>query len=358
VQRVGRLESLLGLGPWSTQQVLASGWSRQQLQRAVDVGALVRVRRGIVRSPHSTPALSHSTPAPSHSTPVTTHATPTPALSHSTPVTARALLRAVITSLPSSAVISHGSAAAVHGLWQPAPDDGLVHVTVAGKPERLDASVRVHGSRLPESLVSTVDGLRVTSPARTAVDLARGRSLPSALVALDGAVRWRLAGADERGSWRLRDGLVPVPERRAALDELATAYASVWGWPGTRVVRQALDVVDPASESPLESWSRGWILLAALPQPELNVAIVGASGRTYFGDFVWTDRRVVGEADGMAKYGVTAVEQRRRLGEQRRREDDLERAGWRVVRWATGDSGPAVVARLARALALDGRVTA
>jgi hypothetical protein len=283
-----------------------------------------------------------------HSTPVTSHSAP--GISH-------ALLRAVIASLPPRAAISHASAAAVHGLWRTATDDGLIHVTVAGKPERLDASVRVHGSRLPESLVCTIEGLRVTSPPRTAVDLARGRSLPNALVALDGAMRWRLVGADERVSWRLRDRLVPTVERRAALDELAAAYSSVWGWPGTRVVRQALDVVDPASESPFESWSRGWILLAALPRPELNVGIVGASGRTYFGDFVWTDRRVVGEADGMAKYGVTAGEQRSRLGEQRRREDDLERAGWRVVRWATGDAGPAVVARLASALALEGRVT-
>jgi hypothetical protein len=130
------------------------------------------------------------------------------------------------------------------------------------------------------------------------------------------------------------------------------------GWPGARTVTAGIQHADPASASPFESWSRGWMVAVALPRPELNVPVVGRSGRRYFGDFVWREQGVVGEADGVGKYGATGREIRSALSAERERQNDLEDAGWRVVRWVTGDPGAQVIARISRALYLEPRFPA
>jgi len=85
---------------------------------------------------------------------------------------------------------------------------------------------------------------------------------------------------------------------------------------------------DPRSESAVGSWSRGWIIAAGLPRPAVNRLVVGASGRTYFGDLVWDDYGVIGEADSLGKYGRTAAEARQAMRSERDRQADLEAAGW------------------------------
>ena len=250
------------------------------------------------------------------------------------------------------AVVSHDSAALLHKTWLPGRPKGLVHVTVPGQAERWAAGLRVHSSCLPDEFVTTIDGIRVTTLARTAMDLARGRSLPWALVAIDGACR-RLIELERPGASReLRERNVPHELVAHARDQLEDAFAVTWSWPGTRTVRQALDLADPRSESPLESWSRGWILLSGLPQPATAGPVSGASGRRYWGDFVWAAERVIGESDGLGKYGTNEAEVRARLRMERERQGDLEAAGWRFVRWTYGEPGSRVVARIARSLYL------
>ena len=73
--------------------------------------------------------------------------------------------------------------------------------------------------------------------------------------------------------------------------------------------------------------------------------------------FIWIEHGVIGEADGVAKYGTSSPEIRAALRAERDRQADLEQAGWRVVRWVTGDTGATVVARLGRALYLAPRRT-
>jgi hypothetical protein len=189
------------------------------------------------------------------------------------------------------------------------------------------------------------------------MDLGRGRLLPDALLAVDGAAR-AIALASGSDRWSIRQRRVPAELHAAITAELEAAYRSVWGWPGTRVLRAALEVCDIASESAYESWSRGWVLMAGLPRPEVNVAVLGASGREYVGDLVWRDQRLIGEADGQGKYGADSETRRRRMRAERAREDDLIAAGWRLVRWGSGEQGRALVERIARALGLRARVTA
>lgn len=302
-----------GSGPWSARELAALGWTRAQIAAAVSEGVLHRVRQGLYT------AASSSSSIDAH----------------------------VLSGLSDKAVLSHQSAAQVHGLWIPRRD-GLVHVTVPGEAERQNSGLRIHGSRLPASMVLTVDGVRVTSPARTAIDLARGRALDDAVVAMDGAAVHLVGGESRRKE--IRSGTVDASLVDRAHLDLWAAFMTVWSWPGTRVVRQALTLVDIRSESPAESRSRVWVLEAGLPAPEVGGEVVGATGRHYFGDLVWRKHRVIGEVDGLGKYGATPQEIRAALADERARQADLEDAGWIFVRWTTHDHRIQVQRRVGRAL--------
>ena len=250
-------------------------------------------------------------------------------------------------------VVSHESAGLIHGLWLPGLPDSILHLTIAGQADRVDQGIRVHGSALAESLVEIAQGVRVTSPARTAIDLARGRSFDDALVAIDGAARLLATRSGEMTRSDLRD--VPVrngAQERARL-ELQEAFASVWTWPGTVVVRAAIAHMCVGSESPFESRSRAWMLLGRLPHPEVGYRVVGASGKVYWSDFAWPDRRLLGEADGTGKYGIREQDVRASLRAERARQRDLEDAGWTFVRWDSTERRQSVMHRLCTALGVE-----
>ena len=107
--------------------------------------------------------------------------------------------------------------------------------------------------------------------------------------------------------------------------------------------------LDPRSESPLESRSRGWFIRAGIRSLDIGVRIE-AQGSTYWADFCSRTHRVIGEADGWSKYGATADDIADALRAERRRQLDLERDGWRFVRWTSDDSEAAVTARMREAL--------
>lgn len=350
IARIDNLLSALGPGPWPVVALAELGWTSGMLRRAVASGLLVRERRGLYARPDdaATPSMLPATVVRRLHAVAGTHAAPRRPrgdLHH-------ARLRALTKQLPATAVFSHGSAARELGLWLPDPSDSTLHVTIPGQADRDDAGLRVHGSGLPRSSVVTVDGVAVTDVRRTAVDLARPSDLPHALIAVDSAMRLLLATSYPDLDRRLRRREVSSPDIEAARAAFDDVLEEMVGWPGVRTARAAVAAADPASASPYESWSRGWILAVGMPRPELNVVLLGASGREYVGDFVWRDRWLVGEADGVAKYGTTADEIRSTMRAEKDRQADLEAAGWRFVRWVPGDSGATIVARLGRALYL------
>jgi hypothetical protein len=109
-----------------------------------------------------------------------------------------------------------------------------------------------------------------------------------------------------------------------------------------------LPFLDPRSESPLESGSRAVMHVRQVPTPDVQVELVGASGRVYRVDFYWKAQRLIGEADGASKYADAAV-----LMEEKLREDDLREAGHNFVRWTYGQifgQQDATVARILRKL--------
>lgn len=162
-----------------------------------------------------------------------------------------------------------------------------------------------------------VDGLALTSPARTVLDVARSNDFAAALTVADAALRAQLCTA-------------------ADLDaELATVSPRARG----RVA--AADVVrlaDGRSESPGESLSRARMWELGLPQPQLQVPLTDAHGTYGRGDFGWPG--VVGEFDGKLKYApneVTGTTAQDVLWREKLREDRI-RCHARVVRWTWADA--------------------
>ncbi len=339
--RLDTLIGALGPGPWALGDVEGEGWTRAQIRAAIAGGRLIRPRRGVLAAGATAAPAAAARSVEGRRAAGLSRA----GRSASDLVAVTAALR----TTTARAAASFQSAAGVHDQWTPR-DSPHAHLTAPGLPDALVNGVRIHGSRLPPELVTVVDGIPVTTIARTAVDLARGTTFAEALEALDGGARLICTRTFAVTKRALRD-----PRQRAmwappARDLLAVAYDSVRTWPGTVVVREALEHVDPGSESPLESRSRAAMLEAELPIPEVGYRVLGASGEVYYADFAWPGLRVLGEADGIGKYGDDPAEVRRRLRAERRRQRDLEDAGWIVVRWDSSESPATVIARLKRVL--------
>ena len=352
-----RLRACLGGTPFSRRDALAAGASARQLRTAVAAGHLVRLRAGLYRV---APEVDGQVAAPLDDGGVVLR----------TRSWREDDVRLVMTGLSPKASVAHAAAGAILGVATPwGMETKELDIIVPGQAERRDGGVRVHQSRLPAHHVIEVRGIRVTTPARTAVDLARGQPPERALIPLDSAAR--LLVAADAGLWTpgsttevtaraaraWREAVRDPASVAAARATLREAYGQVFGWPGTRVVREVLDLVDPASESAFESWSRGVMLQAGLPSPQVGAPVRGGSGTEYWADFLWTGRRILGEADGWGKYGGTVTDVRERISRERRRQQDLEAAGWRVLRWDPREHRRAWLLRIHAALA-GPRVTA
>ncbi len=232
------------------------------------------------------------------------------------------------------AALSHGSAAAVHGLPLFRSMVERVHVTrdrYGGGVIR--PTLRVHGSPLRDVDRVVVDGHVVTSLSRTVIDLAR--TLPY-------------------------DQAVAVADRGLALGTdpsmLSEHLEQARSWQGAPQARRVVAFADGRSESVGESFSR-ITMVGVLPVPVLQHEIFDEHG-CLIGrcDFAWPERRTVGEFDGLVKYGRF-----RRPGEtveqavyrEKLREDALRDHGWQVARWVWDDlSRPQVITdRVRRAFA-------
>lgn len=239
-------------------------------------------------------------------------------------------------------MISHASAAVLHGLplWFPRGGSSAtqrVHATRDRRTgARRNALLDLHSAALEPDEVVAVDGVLVTSPARTVIDLARTLPLEEALVPADAALHRGLTTAEE-----LAEGL------RRSLRRHGNAGA-----------RRAVALADGRAESPGESRSRLAIHRCGLPAPVPQQELRTSGGRSFRVDFWWR-HGVVGEFDGRVKYGrllAPGQEPGDAVYAEKLREDALRAEGLRVVRWgwADLDDFAPVAARLRRALAATG----
>jgi predicted transcriptional regulator of viral defense system len=279
-------------GLFTAEQAYAAGYTPDEIQRARALGSLESVRRGVYASREHYRALDES-------------------------ARHRVDVRALLLRCAAPTTISHESAAVIQGLPLLRPDLTRVHVT---RPElrtsRIEAGAHHHPGALPATHVTRVDGVAVTEPARTAVDLARAFEFADGLAAVDSALR---AGAD--------------PEHLLAVLDFCRA------WPGARAAGRAVSWADGRSANPGESWSRAVLIETGLAPDELQLEVRDRDGLVGYADFAWPQRRTLGEFDGRGKYGLGApgADPGDVLWAEKQREDRLRALGWEVVRWTWAD---------------------
>ncbi|WP_280439619.1 hypothetical protein [Nocardia cyriacigeorgica] len=188
-----------------------------------------------------------------------------------------------------------------------------VHVTRnRASGARIAERLIVHAAHLEQGDVVQVDGLPVTSVARTVVDLARSVPFAEAVVVGDAA---------------LHTG-------RTTSAELAELMSRTRSGRGLPAARRVVRFLDGRSESPGESLSRVVMAQAGLPMPELQATVLDDLARFVARvDFLFPDRGIVGEFDGMVKYRKTARAPESVVIAEKKREDALRALGWMVVRW-------------------------
>lgn len=280
---------------------MAAGLTRGALRAAVSSGLLIRATHGFVVPTYGTAA-----------DPTTTFI---------------ARCRAVLERRP-HCVLSHTTAATLASL--PTATRSTLTIHCIDPNPRQSPGVVCHRGLVPDSDVTEVDGLRITSPLRTAVDLERLSTLPQALITMDAALRQRtldVSDARRRSDDRRVEDPMAQAQARAELDALVTRLGSR---PGSVQVRQAARVASPLAESPAESFSRGHFLLVGITPLGVQVRVRDADGRERRLDFLLAPG-LAGEVDGMIKYD--GPDGARHLREEKNRDLLLERVDIRTVRW-------------------------
>lgn len=208
------------------------------------------------------------------------------------------------------AVLSHRAAAVLQGLQGFKPEK--TEVTVPRNRNRIRLrEVVIHGTQdpIPEEDITRVDGIPVTKPARTLMDLAAVVSEEVLETALDDAVRRRLVSVSFLDRW-LED---PRRKRRR----------------GARKLRRLVDLraTVGVAESPLETRVLKLLRKAGLPVPMLQYVV--RDGRRFVArlDFAYPVERVAIEADGFRYH-----DGRREFDDERARGNEIQAMGWRVLR--------------------------
>jgi hypothetical protein len=203
---------------------------------------------------------------------------------------------------PPGAFASHVSAARVYDV--PVPHFADEHVSVLSENDRRRRpGIKSHVAPRTAA-VGTYRGVPVSMPVPMFIQLASMLSLVDLVVVGDALVRRRAFTPDElvRACSRSRESHAAAALRAAEL------------------VRAEVD-------SPMETRLRLLIVLAGLPEPEVNVKILDANGRVVRRlDLAYRHLKVVVEYDGRQH-----AEDPRQYDSDIFRREELDRAGWRMV---------------------------
>ena len=194
-----------------------------------------------------------------------------------------------------------GTAAALHGFDTEQPADFHVLSPPGSRLRSADGLV-VH--RRDGAPLVTIGERPATSPAWTAIEVARSLRRPRALATLDAALRSRSCARPEL--WR------------AAVDQA--------GRRGIVAVRDLIALADGLAESPMESEARLAMIDGGLPIPTLQFELIDGNGELRRLDFAWPEERVAVEYDGFDWHSDADAMRR-----DRRRHAALLDVGWIVV---------------------------
>jgi very-short-patch-repair endonuclease len=228
--------------------------------------------------------------------------------------------------LPPGAAIAGRSAAIIFRAAVSGPTDPPVEVAVASSTSmRRHAGLRLGRTRLDPGDVMSLGALPVTTPVRTAFDLARRPGLTEAVVAVDAL---------------LRASRLTVPDLARYADERV-------GWPRTRQLGLVLRLAAPGAESPMETRLRLLLVLGGLPPPVVQYPLPAANARL---DLAYPQVKVAVEYDG------DHHRERRQFQHDVTRLNRIRLLGWTVLRFTADDilrRPERVLAQVRRALGPD-----
>jgi hypothetical protein len=280
------------------RDLVGQGDTRRQHSRAAAAGAEVRVSRGVYADTVAVAQLD-----------------------------ARAkyllLVRAVAETRRNRPVVSHWSAAALHGLPILGPWPRSVHITqLPTTGTRSGGDVVRHTLQLDDEDVTEIDGLLVTTVGRTAVDLAASATTVAAAVVVDAVLHLD------------RFGRIPP---LSSIDELWEVWGRKLPFRGHSRSSEVLDFASAQADTPIESVSRVTMRTIGCPVPVLQLAHLDDDGFIAETDFAWPEFGVVGEADGDRKYLDAAFRSDKSVEQvvldEKIREDRLRALPRTVARW-------------------------
>ncbi len=212
------------------------------------------------------------------------------------------LIGAALAIHPEAAWASHTSAAEV--LRLPVPSHAFVHVSVSEKDDRrYRPKIKPHVTKRPRRLWR-VRGMRVTDPVTTFIQCAGQLSFVDRVILGDAIVR----------RYDITAG-----QLRQKCDSSDDYYAGL--------ARDAARFVRDGVDSPMESRLRLLIVLAGLPEPQVDYRIYDESGvllRRY--DLCYPRIKLIVEYDGRQHAGSTAQWTR-----DLNRREDLDDEGSRII---------------------------
>lgn len=224
-------------------------------------------------------------------------------------------------------IASHHAALALHELPLHDVDRSVVDVVASVGTSKVRAGTHVHVATPAQRLLIDDPAVQAVSVADACVLTAAGSGVEAGVVAMDAAVHRRLTSP-------------------ASLSESVGACQLRYG---VGQARAAIAAVDPRCESPGETRTR-LILRAAGLDVRSQVSLSDDDGFIGRVDLL-VGNRVVVEFDGAVKYD--GLDGRRALMDEKRREERLRDAGFRVVRvtWSDLSRPSALVARVRGLLA-------
>lgn len=217
-------------------------------------------------------------------------------------------------------VVAGQSAASVHGAkWV----DATAPAEVLYPNRRPPVGIRTWSDRYAADEVERLGGVVVTTPARTALDIACRYPLADAVAAVDALAR--------------ATGL-----KIADVKLLAERYR---GRRGIRAAFEVMELVDPGAESPQETRVRLLLIEAGFPRPETQIPVLDEYGEVVAVlDMGWRAIKVGVDYDG--KHHRMS---RGQFNRDIRRFEAITESGWDDVRVTAEDTDGSIIGRVRRA---------
>jgi hypothetical protein len=219
-------------------------------------------------------------------------------------------------------IIAGRAAAALHGVhWL----DESIPIELITNHGRQPNGIVIRQERIEDDEVQVRGQLRVTTPARTALDLARRLPRDEAVILLD----------ELAGSTRVR---------HADVDALVDRYR---GARGMRRAYVTLPLMDGGTRSPAETLLRLMFRDAGLPKPRTSIRLDDGRDTAVVG-MGWESQRVAVSFHDPDRF---------HLVQEIKHQEVLQRLGWAEIRVVALNQRRSIVHRVRRALRDPGRLT-